>query len=143
MKRVRQTGPNDCFSAAVASLLGLPRNKVPTFAAGPSQIDEAQRWLERKHNLTLATILIPHDRKLTDLLPECDRPWRFIAVVPVQGGKWWHAVVAEARGETARVIHDPGGWKRIRLSLANEIRLILPLFKKGFPWRPSQPQKNA
>ncbi len=138
MKRVNQIRDDDCFATCIAALLELDRATVPTFSGDPSQVDAAQRWLERVHGMTMATILIPPDKRLKDILPECDRPWRFIAVVPVQEGKskYWHAVLAEAKGERARVIHDPGGWKRIRLSLANEIRLILPLFKKGHPWRP-------
>lgn len=139
MRRVRQGGGDDCFACCVASMLELDRKDVPSFMRGPShldQADKAQHWLERNFGLTMATILVPHDKRLSDVLPSADRPWRFIAVVPVNGGKDWHAVVAEAKGERARVIHDPAGWGRIRLRLANEIRIILPVFKRGIPWRP-------
>lgn len=136
MKRVTQKNADDCFACCVASILEIDRKEVPSFTGGPNQIAQAQRWLARRFGLTLATILVPFDKRLSDILPEGFGPWRFIAVVPVQGGKYWHAVVGEARGDRARVIHDPAGWGRIELSKANEIRLILPVFKRGIPWRP-------
>jgi hypothetical protein len=139
MKRLRQLKSDDCLRSCVASLLEIPCADVPLFTAnkgGEHQCAVAQRWLERTYGLTMATILVPHGARLSALLTPHDRPVRFIAVVPVNGGKDWHAVCAAVYGERLRVIHDPGGWGRIRLSLANEIRLLLPVWKRGTKWRP-------
>lgn len=141
MRRFRQLTPDDCFRSCVASLLEIPCESVPLFTAnkgGDHQCATAQRWLERTYGLTMATILVPPGIKLSALLAEHSRPARFIAVVPVNGGRDWHAVLAACYGDRLRKIHDPGGHRRIRLALANEIRLILPVFKRGIPWRPQK-----
>jgi hypothetical protein len=135
MKKIHQTGPDDCFAACIAALLEVPRNKVPTFTtkSGEAQTASAARWLERKHGMTLATIFVPDGLKLAAILANHAVPTRFIAVVPV-GNDDWHAVVCGAYpGERLRILHDPSPtrWPRLRLSLANEIRFLVPKFTKG------------
>jgi hypothetical protein len=135
VKRINQTGPDDCFAACIAALLEVPRAKVPTFTlkSAEAQTASAARRLVRKHGLTLATIFVPDGLKLADVVANHAVPARFIAVVPVGGGEW-HAVVAGAYpGERLRILHDPSPekWPRLRLSLANEIRFLVPKFTKG------------
>jgi hypothetical protein len=135
MKRTHQSGPDDCFAACIASLLELPRDAVPTFTSrsGEAQTASAARWLERKHGMTLATIFVPDGLKLADVLANHAVPTRFIAVVPVGGGEWHACVCGAYPGERLRVLHDPSPekWPRLRLSLANEIRFLVPKFTKG------------
>ncbi len=135
MKKTHQTGPDDCFSACIASLLELPREKVPTFTSksGEAQTASAARWLARKHGMTLVTIFCPEGLKPSDIFANHAVPARFIAVVPVGGGEW-HAIVCGAfPGERLRILHDPSPerWPRLHLRLANEIRFLVPLFRKG------------
>ncbi len=128
MRRIRQRASNDCFSACVASLLGLELKAVPNLyqisATGDDMYCRMQRWLRRHHGMSLVTIIRPERTSLRELLARTSVTARFIASVPVIGGDW-HAVVAGVRGKRVRLLHDPGDHPRINLRHAADISFLI------------------
>ncbi len=143
MKRIRQKKATDCFSACLASLLEVPLETVPHFWTQRKTIAafyaQAQRWLAKRHGLTLVTIVRKDGVPLRDLFAAWSVPARFIATVPIHND--FHSVVVALYADGPRVVWDPGNPPQADLKNANDFSFLTPLFRKGAPCR--QLTKNA
>lgn len=103
MKPVRQRDDYDCFSACIASLTGIPLDKIPPFVENPEgYIEAAQRWLRRRGFVLSDTMELDSLDKRRNCIVASD--W-YLVDDPTYGTLFAaHAVVARNN----KVVHDPG-----------------------------------
>lgn len=95
MKKVKQQSAHDCFSACVASIIGV--ENAPLFVAMPmTYIQRARRWLRRRGFIL---------SQMKDIGELDRRRNTIVAVDPFmfEGFQIAHATVAR----NGRVVHDP------------------------------------
>jgi hypothetical protein len=125
-----EDGAGNCFSACLASILGVPLASVPNFlrqqTAGevPCMIDAADQWLRTNHGKRLITIEL-YDaangpEKGAPLTSQCvlnrlahANAGEYVILSGesprkrADGGRKYHSVVGRARVWGFEVIHDP------------------------------------
>lgn len=143
-QRIHGNGQNgqpygDCLKCCVASILELPYEEVPHFAAGEWKkigtsgtgwLFDLNDWLETRGGLLSASAnyYYKYPERMTDEYVLEVRPrnwhatWWIGAVVPVRNAGYYHAVVMDG----ASVVHDPGLEKpRAAYEFLGEVLLLL------------------
>ncbi len=103
----KQTTPTNCFSACIASVLGIAVEQVPKGADGASwNFQEVQEWLSKEFGLQLLEVTFGSGGTIYPM-------WRQIPCIitgksPRECATGRHAVVAMTKGLLGfEVIHDP------------------------------------
>lgn len=97
MNPIRQKTNYDCFNSCIASITGIPQEKIPLFVDNPARyIETARKWL-RSQGYALSSI-----KHVNDLDGRCN------SIVAVDAYEFngifaAHAVVMHR----SRVVHDP------------------------------------
>lgn len=92
--------PGDCFATAIASVLELPRERVPNFCAGDRNWwSRLQEWLRPFGFFYLEISLAENDPDAKEILKSFG--WHIITGQGPRGAK--HSVV----GYAGEIIHDP------------------------------------
>lgn len=103
LQPVKQVGPDDCFPACVATILGVPLAEVPNFFFGPDNTEElARRWFGER---CLAPLTLTFSGSLADLLMHSERLNPSIPFIlggtNLEGRQHWVVCVG------GRIIHEP------------------------------------
>lgn len=113
--------PGDCLSACVASVLDLPLDEVPLFAAMPDWLGAFTRWLDARG---LALVYLAFGKDEWPWLPPRDLP--LIVGGQSPRGPWGHAVIGIWRDGAMEVLHDPHPSRAGILGDPTRVYLLVP-----------------